>query len=131
MIAVQAMGSSARLRPKVFAALQRADFEAWALVVDKTTLPEPFRVMRRLEFYLFFVTELLQAIPADQREGATPVLDEFVGEPDLPLELRHFMKRRNIPRHFNRVLTKRSKSEPLIQVADLVAAIVFAVMYSI
>lgn len=31
------------------------------------------------------------------------------------------MKRRNIPRHFSRVLTKRSKSEPLIQVADLVA----------
>ncbi|GAB4540138.1 MAG: hypothetical protein Fur002_06340 [Anaerolineales bacterium] len=32
------------------------------------------------------------------------------------------MKRRNIPRHFSRVLTKRSKSEPLIQVADFVAS---------
>lgn len=116
-----AMGSSSRLRQKVFAALRRADFEAWALVVDKTTLPGPFRIMRRLEFYLFFVTELLQAIPEDKREGATLILDEFGGEPDLPLELRRFMKRRNIPRHFNRVLTKRSKSEPLIQVADLVA----------
>jgi len=116
-----AMGSSSRLRQKVFTALQRAEFEAWAIVVDKTTLPEAFHVMRRLEFYLFFVTELLQAIPEEQREGATLILDEFGGEPHLPLELRRFMKKRNIPRHFNRVLTKRSKSEPLIQVADLVA----------
>ena len=77
--------------------------------------------MRRLDFYLFFLTELLQAIPAEQREKATLILDEFGGEPNLPLEFRRFMKRRNIPRHFSRVLTKRSRSEPLIQVADLVA----------
>ena len=48
-------------------------------------------------------------------------MDEFGGEPNLPLEFRRYMKIRNIPRHFNRVLTKRSKSEPLIQIADLVA----------
>jgi len=116
-----AMGASAVLRRKVFSRLRSADFSAWALIVDKTTLPEPFIVMRRLDFYLFFVTELLQAIPFEQREGATLILDEFGGEPHLPLEFRRYMKRRNIPRHFNRVLTKRSKSEPLIQVADLVA----------
>ena len=52
------------------------------------------------------------------------ILDEFGGEPDLPLEFRRYMKRRSIPRHFNRVLTKRSKSEPLIQIADLVAGAV-------
>lgn len=116
-----AMGSSAVLRRKVFSRLQGADFSAWAIIVDKTTLPVPFKVMRRLDFYLFFVTELLQAVPAEQREGATLILDEFGGEPNLPLEFRRYMKRRNIPRHFNRVLTKRSKSEPLIQIADLVA----------
>ncbi len=113
--------SSAQLRQVVFQSLQRAHFDAWALVVDKTILPEPFHVMRRLDFYLFCITELLQAIPADLREKATLILDEFGGEPDLPLEFRRFMKRRNIPRHFARVLTKRSKSEPLIQVANLVA----------
>ena len=80
--------------------------------------------MRRLDFYLFFITELLQSIPAEQREKSTLILDEFGGEPDLPLEFRRYMKRRNIPRHFSRVLTKRSKSEPLIQVADLVAGAV-------
>ena len=116
--------SSAPLRKRVLLALQRADFEAWALVVDKTTLSEPFKAMRRLDFYLFCITELLQTIPAEQREKATLVLDEFGGEPDLPLEFRRYMKRRNIPRHFSRVLTRRSKSEPLIQVADLIAGAV-------
>lgn len=113
--------SSAAIRQQVFQALRDADFEAWGLVVDKTQLMEPFPSMRRLDFYLFFLTELLQAIPAEQREKATLILDEFGGEPNLPLEFRRFMKRRNIPRHFSRVLTKRSRSEPLIQVADLVA----------
>jgi hypothetical protein len=113
--------SSTEIRRSVFQALRRADFEAWALVVDKTTLYEPLRYMKRLDYYLFFVTELIQAIPAEQREKATLILDEFGGEPDLPLEFRRYMKRRNIPRHFARVLTKRSKSEPLIQVADLMA----------
>ena len=119
------MAASARLRRGVFSALRNADFEAWALVVDKTTLPDVFRGMRRVDFYLYFVTELLEVIPADQREGSTLILDEFGGEPALPLELRRYMKRRGIPRHFSRVLTKRSKSEPLIQVADLVAGAVF------
>lgn len=117
--------SSASLRLRIFQALQTAEFEAWALVVDKTTLSMPFSVMRRLDFYLFCITELLQTIPSEKREKATLILDEFGGEPDLPLEFRRYMKRRNIPRHFSRVLTKRSKSEPLIQVADLIAGAVF------
>ena len=116
--------SSEKLRQRVFESLRRADFEAWALVVDKTLIPEPLSLIRRLDFYLFCITELLQAIPAEQREKATLILDEFGGEPDLPLEFRRYMKRRDIPRHFSRVLTKRSKSEPLIQVADLMAGAV-------
>lgn len=116
--------SSARLRERTFTALRRADFEAWALVVDKTLLPKPFIVFRRLDFYLFCITELLQSIPVEQREKATLILDEFGGEPELPLQFRRYMKRREIPRHFSRVLTKRSKSEPLIQVADLMAGAV-------
>ena len=74
-----AMGSSAKLREKVFGVLTKADYAAWAIVVDKTTLPDLFKLMNRLDFYLFFITELLQAIPAGQREGATLILDEFGG----------------------------------------------------
>lgn len=119
------MGAAAALRQKVFSRLSKADFSAWAIIVDKTALPQIYADVPRLNFYLFFATELLQVIPDKMREGATLILDEFGGEPDLPLELRRYMKRRNIPRHFNRVLTKRSKSEPLIQIADLVAGAVF------
>lgn len=116
--------SSTQIRQRVFQTLQNLEFDAWALVVDKTLLPEPFKAMRRLDFYLFCITELLQAIPSELREKSTLILDEFGGEPDLPLEFRRYMKRREIPRHFSRILTKRSKSEPLIQVADLVAGAV-------
>ena len=113
--------ASGRLRRRVFAALAKADFEAWAVIADKTALPDVFRLMKRLDFYLYFVTELLQSIPAQRREGATLILDEYGAEGRLPIELRRYMKARNIPRHFQRVLVKRSQSEPLIQVADLVA----------
>lgn len=119
------MGAAAALRKKVFNRLSKADFSAWAVIVDKTTLHRAFVDMDRLSFYLFFITELIESIPAEMREGATLILDEFGGEPNLPLEFRRHMKRRNIPRHFNRVLTKRSKSEPLIQIADLMAGAIF------
>ncbi len=111
--------ASGRLRRRVFTTLAQADFEAWAVIADKTALPDIFRLMTRLDFYLYFVTELLQSIPIQRREGATLILDEYGAEGRLPLELRRYMKARNIPRHFQRVLVKRSQSEPLIQVADL------------
>ncbi|HEY4580481.1 MAG TPA: DUF3800 domain-containing protein [Candidatus Acidoferrales bacterium] len=48
-------------------------------------------------------------------------MDEFGAAAKLPVELRRFMSARGIPRRFERVLAKCSKSEPLIQIADLVA----------
>lgn len=77
--------------------------------------------MRRLDFYVYFVTELIRMIPPEKREGATLILDEFGSAAQVRTELRRFMSARDIPRHFKRVLVKRSRSEPLIQVADLVA----------
>ncbi len=115
---------SHHLRQTVFAALAQADFEAWAVIADKTALPDTFRLMKRLDFYLYFVTELLQSIPSERRAGATLILDEYGAEGSLPLELRRYLKARNIPRQFQRVLVKRSQSEPLIQVADLVGGAV-------
>lgn len=113
--------SSAALRRRVFTSLSEADFEAWAVIVDKTTLSDPFKVMRGLDVYVYFVTELIQLIPAEKRDGATLILDEFGSPAQLRSELRRFMLARGIPRHFKRVLAKRSRSESLIQVADLVA----------
>jgi hypothetical protein len=113
--------SSAPLRRRVFEALAGADFEGWAVIVDKTTLPDSFKVMRRMDFYLYFVTELVRLIPPSKREGATLILDEFGSPTQLRTEFRRFMIVRGIPRHFKRVQVKRSRSESLIQVADLVA----------
>lgn len=113
--------SSAPLRQRVLEALCRVDFESWAIIVDKTSLPDPFKIMRRLDFYLYFVTELIRLIPTSKREGATLILDEFGSAATQRMELRRFMTIRNIPRAFKRILIRRSRSESLIQVADLVA----------
>ncbi len=42
--------SSARLREHVFTALGVANFESWALIVDKPTLPDSFK---------FFMSEIM------------------------------------------------------------------------
>lgn len=44
--------SSAKLRRRTLIALAEADFESWAIIADKTTLPDSFKVMHRLDFYL-------------------------------------------------------------------------------
>lgn len=116
--------SSTPLRRRVFEVLAEADFEGWAIIVDKTTLPDTFKMMSGLDFYLYFVTELLRVVPIDKREGATLILDEFGSPSRVRSELRRVLAIRDIPRHFKRIQIKRSKSEPLIQVADLIAGAV-------
>lgn len=116
--------SSARLRRQVFERLSQARFEAWAVVADKTTLPDTFKLMGSLDFYVYFVTELLRLIPADKRQGGTLILDEFGSSSQVRAQLRRVMEVRGIPRQFRRVQIRRSKSEPLIQLADLMAGAV-------
>lgn len=113
--------ASQKLRDLVFSTLQLGEFEAWGIIVDKTALPEVFRAMSGLDFYLYFVSELIRTIPAEKRLGGTLILDEF-GYPDQTRdELKRVMKARQIEHGFRRISTRRSQSESLIQVADLVA----------
>lgn len=113
--------TSESIRQRVFTALAKADFEAWAILVDKASLPMTFRTMNGLEFYLYFVTELISAIPDEKQQNATLILDEFSATPNMRNELRRIMDARGIHRQFKRVMIRESKSESLIQVADLVA----------
>lgn len=114
--------SSAQLRQRVFTALRSANFEAWALVVDKTTLPETFHLfMSGLDVYTFFVSEVVRHIPVEKRAGATLILDEMGYPEQTREELKRMFKKRNIEHGFNRISMRRSKQEALIQVADLVA----------
>ena len=114
--------SSAQFRQRIFTALRSANFEAWALVADKTTLPELFSLfMSGLDMYAFFVTEVISQIPSEKRNGATLILDEF-GDPEQTRdELKKILKRRNIKHGFNRISMRRSRQESLIQIADLIA----------
>lgn len=113
--------ASAKLRNLVFGSLSQTDFEAWAIIVDKTILGEAFKAMSGLDFYIFFVSELIRHIPAEKRAGGTLILDEF-GYPDHTKdELKRILKARNIAHGFRRISIRRSQSESLIQIADLIA----------
>lgn len=117
--------ASKKLREKVFVSLSQMDFEAWAILVDKTTLGKSFRAMTGMERYLFFVAELIRYIPDEKRFDGTLILDEF-GYPDQTKnELKRILKSLNIKHGFRRISIRRSKSEPLIQIADLVAGAIW------
>lgn len=117
--------SSRKMRGNIFAALDRTNFDAWAIIVNKTALGEAFRAMTGLERYLFFVAELIKHIPSEKRLDGTLILDEF-GFPDKTKdELKRILKARNIKHGFRRISIRRSKSEPLIQLADLIAGAIW------
>lgn len=102
-------------------ALKNADFKAWALVVDKTIIPKSLRALTGMELYLFMVAELISLIPVNIREKGTLILDE-VGSADAALvQLRRMLKVHDVRHGFSRIFFRRSRSEDLIQVADLVA----------
>lgn len=113
--------TSRKLRRRVFECLSSADFEIWSVIVDKTTLPRPFEIMSSLEFYVFFAAEAIELIPAEKRQNAVLVLDEYGSADAIELKLRQYLKRRKVPKLFRRMSAKRSTSEPLIQIADLVS----------
>ena len=113
--------ASAEIRNQVFSTLAHADFEVWALVVDKTRLPKIFETTESIEIYAHFITELLGIIPPELQKDATLILDEFGSTPNLRTELRRAMIKRHMPRLFKRVIVRSSHRESLIQVADLVA----------
>ncbi|MBI5712443.1 MAG: DUF3800 domain-containing protein, partial [Chloroflexi bacterium] len=113
--------ASARLREKVLTAVRNADFMAWALLVDKTTMSFALRDLSGMEFYLHCVAELINRVPVEYRRKGTLILDE-VGSAKVALsQLKRTLKNHNIKHEFSRIFFRRSRSEDLIQVADLVA----------
>ncbi len=114
--------SSAQFRKKIFTGLRSAEFEAWALIADKTTLPETFRLfMSGLDSYAYFVSEVIRKIPFEKRTGATLILDEFGNPEKTREEIKTVFKKLNVKHGFNRISMRRSKQESLIQIADLIA----------
>lgn len=113
--------TSARLRQDVFTALQQMDFSIWAVIADKTCLSTSFQEMSRIDFYLYFVAELLSDIPASVLEKSTLILDEFGSPTAIRTGLKKMLRLRGVTSGFKRLSIARSRSEPLIQIADLAA----------
>jgi hypothetical protein len=114
--------ASEKLRQKTLSALREADFLAWgAMVVDKTSLSLPLRTLSGMDFYLYFVTELIARIPVEMRNKGTLILDEFGSANAALVNLKRILKVRGIRHEFSRIFFRRSRSEDLIQIADLVA----------
>ncbi len=113
--------ASEKLRTMIFSALNTANFEAWAIVVDKIHLPDTFKLMSGLDVYLYFVSELIRQIPPMKRAGGILILDEFGDPSRTKSELKRVMKTRGIIHGFRKIAVRRSQTEPLIQVADLMA----------
>ena len=113
--------STNSLRKRVFTFLAEQEFEGWAVVVDKTNLSDAFKVMHGLEFYLFFMAELIRLIPEEKRVHATLILDEYGSPTKTKTELRRVLKARSVSPTFRQTRTARSHTEPLLQIADLVA----------
>lgn len=85
-------------------------------------MPVPLRALTGMEFYLFMVAELISRIPVHIREKGTLILDE-VGSAEVALtKLKKMLKAHEIRHEFSRIFFRRSRSEDLIQVADLVRA---------
>lgn len=120
--------TSARLREAVFEALSRERFSAWAIVVDKQTLPYYFRSGDGRQFYAFFVSELIRLVPGEKRKDAILILDQFDPAGRALNELKRTLKHREIQRGFAKMVNARSCSEALVQVADLIAGAVLRSM---
>jgi hypothetical protein len=87
-------------------------------------LPDAFLAMQPRAFYVFFVTEVIRLIPESEREGSILLLDEFDRSGKTLAEVKRTLKLRHIRRGFKRIRVRRSRSEDLVQIADLVAGAV-------
>lgn len=116
--------SSSGLQERVFARIGMIDFECWVIHVDKPGLPDVFRFMTGLDRYLYFLTEVIRILPESARSRGTLILDEYGENARLSTEIRRVMKTRGITPGFKRCISRDSKDEPLIQLADLIAGAV-------
>jgi hypothetical protein len=113
--------ASSKILGKAMSALHGADFMAWALVVDKTTLPKIAQYSLDMGLYFYFLVDLASRIPVEYRNKGTLILDE-VGSANTALaKLKRTFKTYGVRHEFSRIFFRRSRSEDLIQIADLVA----------
>ncbi|RLC96976.1 MAG: hypothetical protein DRI77_07845 [Chloroflexi bacterium] len=108
--------------------LAHLNLGAYALIVDKQTLLPELRGLEKLAFYTTFFTALLLRLIPDELEQSTVILDEFGNKDTTIMALRQHLKRAyggHIRPFVRRLTARRSRSEPALQAADMVAGAVF------
>ena len=113
--------TSTRLRTSLWEILPQLDFRIWAIIADKKRLPDAFLAMQPRDLYVFFATEAIRLIPEPEREGGILLLDEFDRSGKTLAEVKRTLKLRHIRRGFKKIRACRSRSEDLVQIADLTA----------
>ena len=109
----------------VFDFVASLQFEGWVLAVNKQELEDPFRAFSSTTLYSYTVSEALSFIPYEYRRNSVVILDEIDESGRILLEIGRVLKLRGIHRGFKKIVAKRSSSEPLLQVADLIAGSVY------
>lgn len=108
--------------------LASLDVAVRALTVDKRMLLPELGGLAKLAFYTTFFTALLLRLIPDELEQATVILDEFGNKDTTIMALRQHLKRAyggHIRPFVRRLAARRSRSEPALQAADMVAGTVF------
>lgn len=105
----------------IFDFLATLPFQGWALTIDKRQLPYPYQLVDSKGLYALFVSETVSFIPFALRDHANLVMDEFNRSGVALHQMRKALKIKGLEVGFKKIVAKRSSSEPLIQVADLVA----------
>ncbi|MBI4674211.1 MAG: DUF3800 domain-containing protein [Chloroflexi bacterium] len=111
-------------RGQVFDFVSTLDFVGWVTVIDKRKLSEFYQLLDSRSLYVLFLTEAVTRIPAEKRNESILVLDEIDQSGEILHEVRRGLQVRGVRGSFKKIVAKRSSSEPLIQVADLIAGAV-------
>jgi len=113
--------SNRLLRTRLWSVLEPVDFRVWAVVVNKRRLPDTIRIMPPRTFYVYFVSEAIRLVPEHWREGAPLWIDEFDRSGKTIAELKRTFGLRGLRYGLKRIRAVRSRSEGLVQIADLAA----------
>lgn len=117
--------TSQTLRERFFDSLNTLDMTAWVLVVRKDNLDRTLVKMPKPDLYALFLSEAIIRIPLSYRARGVLVLDAFDRAGRILLAVGRMLKAHGMNRGFKKITTRRSASEPLIQVADMIAGAAF------
>lgn len=116
--------SSDANRRDFLAGLSACDFAVRALAINKSGLPLPFHKIGKLNFFAFALNDLVRRIPAGELRQTHLILDQFDGVEETVRLLRRQLRASSRPDRIGKIAARRSRSENVLQVADMVAGAV-------